>query len=50
MFLTRHRSSEGLEVKDAFFCAEQTFSKNGELEKQNTARGTIFSSVCNYFL
>jgi len=33
IFLTRNRSSEGLEVKDAFFCAEQTFTKNGEFEK-----------------
>jgi hypothetical protein len=50
VFLTRNYFSEGLEVKDAFFCALETFSRNGEFEKHNAARDTIFSPVCNNYL
>jgi hypothetical protein len=50
ILLTRNRFSESLEVKDAFLCAEKTFSRNGEPGKQNTARDTIFTPVCNNFL
>jgi hypothetical protein len=47
MYLTRNRSGEGLEVKDAFLCTEKTFLMTGAFGKQNAALGTIFSPVRN---